>query len=677
VPSPSVKAPDRAPATAIALETLVGRLASTPGRIDAVAVQRALGLRSRYLAERLLVALDFGRRGFASAHELGAAAEAVMVGGVEAKLGFLFRLHDHDGNGRLSREEFERMLHISLAENDLQLSEAVTARMLDAVWNAGDTDGSGTLGFDEFVAMVARRPELQAQLAEHGVALLTPGRRAREAARPRAPARPVPPWSRNTVVLGVFLVIYALANVALFGEALWRYRAQGANVWVQLARGCGACLNFNGALVLVPMLRHTLTWVRRQRWGHLLPVDDGIEIHRLVGEVMFGLALVHSAAHVVNIVSYRDAGAWAELATVTGLVLLWTFVMMWLFSRERVRRSGSFEAFHFTHMLYFLWLGLMLVHGPVFWMWVALPGLGYVLERIVRASASSEPTRLLEARILPSGVTRLDIARPHGFAYRSGDYVFIRIPAISRHEWHPFTLTSAPEDPHRLTVHVRSLGNWTGALHDYFSPGSSPPQGARSRRRRRPLPPDRPLRDLPVFVDGPYGTPSSSMLEQRHVMMIGAGIGVTPFASVLQSIRLRRQAPRGSEVLAKVHFVWLSGDQSAFEWFTELLSELEASDREGLFDIHIYFTGARADMAGDALDLARAMLSDHTQSDVVTGLRARTHFGRPDFDALLAELAATPGLPPPEVFLCGPAVLARSVGKACAQQGLSFRYERF
>jgi NADPH oxidase 5 len=448
----------------------VGRLDGA-GRIDAASLQQALGLRSRYLAERLLVALDFGRRGPELVGAGEAAAEAVMAGGVEAKLGFLFRLHDHDGNGRLSREEFERMLHISLAENDLQLPETVTTRMLDAVWLAGDADHSDALTFDELCAMVAQRPELQQQLSQYGVALLTPGRRAREAARPRPTARSAQPWSRNTVVLAVFLVAYALANVALFGEAVWRYRAQGANGWVQLARGCGACLNFNGALVLVPMLRHTLTWVRRRRWGHLLPIDEGIEIHRLVGEAMFGLALAHSAAHVLNIVIHLDGGAWTKAANVTGVALLWTFILMWLFSRERVRRSGSFEVFHFSHMLYFLWLGLMLVHGPVFWMWVALPGLGYAIERIVRASSSTEPTTLLGATILPSGVTRLDIARPRGFAYRSGDYVFIRIPAIARHEWHPFTLTSAPEDPRRFTVHVRSLGNWTRAVHQRAGAG--------------------------------------------------------------------------------------------------------------------------------------------------------------------------------------------------------------
>jgi predicted ferric reductase/Ca2+-binding EF-hand superfamily protein len=663
-----------APSPSIALETLVGRLASAPGRIDGAAVQKALGLRSLYLAERLVAALDFGRRGFADAREFAAAADAVMAGGVEAKLGFLFRLHDHDGNGRLSREEFERMLHISLAEHELQLSEEVTTRMLDAVWGAGDPNGDGAVSFDEFVAMVARRPELQAQLAQHGVALLTPGQRARTAAAPGARPRREPPWARNTAVLAVFVVVYALVNLGLFGEAVWRYHSQGAHPLVQLARGCGACLNFNGALVLVPMLRHTMGWVRRRRWGYLLPVDDSIDIHRMVGEVMFGLALLHTAAHVLNLVLHARPAAWWSWANVTGLVLLWVFCMMWLFSRERVRRSGSFEFFHRVHQLYFLWLGLMLVHGPVFWMWVLLPGLGYAIERMLRAETRSTPTTLLGAQILPSEVTRLDIARPHGFEYRSGDYVFLRIPAIARHEWHPFTLTSAPEDARRLTVHVRILGNWTGTLYDYCSPpGTAPRPG---RRRRRELPADREIRGLTVQLDGPYGTPSSDLLRCRHAVMIGAGIGVTPFASLLQSLWLRRKAPGACEV-HKLHFVWLSGDQHAFEWFTELLSQLEADDREGLFDIHIYFTGARTDMAGGTLDLARAMLSDHTRSDVVTGLRARTHFGRPDFDALLAELAATPGLPKPEVFLCGPAPLARSVGKVCARHGLSFRHERF
>ena len=39
-----------------------------------------------------------------------------------------------------------------------------------------------------------------------------------------------------------------------------------------------------------------------------------------------------------------------------------------------------------------------------------------------------------------------------------------------------------------------------------------------------------------VFIDGPYGTPSTHIFQAEHAVLIGAGIGVTPFASILQSI---------------------------------------------------------------------------------------------------------------------------------------------
>jgi ferredoxin-NADP reductase len=42
-------------------------------------------------------------------------------------------------------------------------------------------------------------------------------------------------------------------------------------------------------------------------------------------------------------------------------------------------------------------------------------------------------------------VTHLVIARPAKFVYEPGDYVFINIPAVAANEWHPFTISSAPE----------------------------------------------------------------------------------------------------------------------------------------------------------------------------------------------------------------------------------------
>lgn len=44
-------------------------------------------------------------------------------------------------------------------------------------------------------------------------------------------------------------------------------------------------------------------------------------------------------------------------------------------------------------------------------------------------------------------VTHLVIKRPQFFHFKPGDYVYINIPDIAKYEWHPFTISSAPEQP--------------------------------------------------------------------------------------------------------------------------------------------------------------------------------------------------------------------------------------
>lgn len=39
-----------------------------------------------------------------------------------------------------------------------------------------------------------------------------------------------------------------------------------------------------------------------------------------------------------------------------------------------------------------------------------------------------------------------------------------------------------------------------------------------------------------MAVDGPFGTASEDVFQYDVVMLVGAGIGVTPFASILKSV---------------------------------------------------------------------------------------------------------------------------------------------
>jgi predicted ferric reductase len=63
-------------------------------------------------------------------------------------------------------------------------------------------------------------------------------------------------------------------------------------------------------------------------------------------------------------------------------------------------------------------------------------------------------------------------------------------------------------------------------------------------------------------------------------VFVGAGIGVTPFASILKSIWHQHNQSDSSLNIKKIYFYWICRDTNAFEWFAELLESLEVQVRE-------------------------------------------------------------------------------------------------
>ena len=126
-----------------------------------------------------------------------------------------------------------------------------------------------------------------------------------------------------------------------------------------------------------------------------------------------------------------------------------------------------------------------------------------------------------------------------------------------------------------------------------------------------------------------------------------------------------------------MHFIWVNRDQHAFEWFTELLAQLEDADVDSLLDIQIYMTGGRAHLDAAALELAREVFYAKTHRDVVTGLGARTHFGRPDWEALLTQILREHAPERVDVYFCGPAGITRLLQPLCRKLGMGFRHEVF
>lgn len=278
--------------------------------------------------------------------------------------------------------------------------------------------------------------------------------------------------------------------------------------------------------------------------------------------------------------------------------------------------------------------------------------------------------------------------------YKAGQWLFLQVPDVSSTQWHPFTITSCPFDEY-VSVHVRQVGDFTRALGDALGCG---PAQARDLEGLDPMGMyEVALQNgqmMPKLrIDGPYGAPAEDVFENEIAVLIGTGIGVTPWASILKNIWHLRSRPNPPRRLRRVEFIWICKDTSSFEWFQALLSSLESQSAstaasEGSAEflrIHTYLTQRLDDDTA-----ANIYLNSVGQAlDPLTELRSRTNFGRPDFKRLftamrhgLLDQTYMRGLQSAStteigVYFCGPNVAARQIdeaAKASSTKDVRFKF---
>ncbi|XP_029870877.1 NADPH oxidase 5 [Aquila chrysaetos chrysaetos] len=702
-----------------------GSIVGEDKEIDLEEFKTALQVKESFFAERFFTLFDADGSGTISLEELLKALSLLVHGNEMDKLRFLFQVYDVDGSGSIDPDELRVVLGWCLRESAISLPEERLGDLTLALFEAADKDHSGSITFEELREELEGFPEVLENLTISAASWLKPPPPTERSCRPRYLTWAY--WHNHRSKLA-FLGGYAGLNLLLFTLAALRHVGLGR--WLVVARGCGQCLNFNCAFLAVLMLRRCLTWLRATPIAKVLPLDQHVVFHQLVGYVVLTLAAVHTGAHIANfsrlarqdgrhalaeyLLSARPGvGGLGGTASQTGLVLQGLLAAMLAFSSPCVRRSGHFEVFYWTHLSYISVWTLLILHGPHFWKWFAVPGCLFVLEKVVglvwrRAGG----LRIVEVNLLPSKVTHLVIERPQFFHYKPGDYIYLNIPAIATYEWHPFTISSAPEQQETLWLHIRSLGQWTNKLYEYFQQPELPSlelkplsRSLREKRCRRweqvstGLGETHRFCSIKCYIDGPYGTPTRRIFTSEHAVLIGAGIGITPFASILQSImyRYRRRKQRCPSchyswcedlqdeemTLRKVDFIWINRDQKHFEWFVSLLTKLEMEQAEqepgGRFlEMHMYMTSAlsKNDMKAIGLQMALDLLAAKEQRDSITGLRTRTQPGRPDWSKVFGKVAEEKR-GKVQVFFCGSPALAKVIRAHCERFGFRFFKENF
>jgi predicted ferric reductase len=159
-------------------------------------------------------------------------------------------------------------------------------------------------------------------------------------------------------------------------------------------------------------------------------------------------------------------------------------------------------------------------------------------------------------------------------------------PEVSIWQYHPFTLTSAPEEDY-ISIHMRMVGDFTRAVGKALGCNLDKKAGGEKGEKGESSEEIALRQILPrVYIDGPFGSASEDVFKFEVAVLVGAGIGVTPFASILKSIWYRMNYPQGRTRLRKVYFFWICRDFGSFEWFRSLLLAIEAQDIDDHIEIH-------------------------------------------------------------------------------------------
>lgn len=209
-------------------------------------------------------------------------------------------------------------------------------------------------------------------------------------------------------------------------------------------------------------------------------------------------------------------------AVLPGVIALISGMIMWLTSIKPIRRK-FFELFYYTHHLYVVFIVFSALHTNDRYFCTVLSGIFlFLLDRFLRFLQSRRSVQILSARILPCKAVELTLSRHSGLQYISTSVIMLKIPVISRLQWHPFSITSSSSaDKDRISVMIKCQGEWTERLYNFIHASYLSKIKAVS---------------LSAAVEGPYGPDSSYFLRYDSLLLIAGGIGVTPFFSILQEM---------------------------------------------------------------------------------------------------------------------------------------------
>ncbi|KAM4796134.1 NADPH oxidase 4 [Rhinophrynus dorsalis] len=291
------------------------------------------------------------------------------------------------------------------------------------------------------------------------------------------------------------------------------------------------------------------------------------------------------------------------------------------------------------------------------WLWISGPLCLYCLERLYRYIRRSKPVTITSVIKHPCDVIEVRMLKEH-FKARPGQYIALQCPSVSALETHPFTLTMCPtEKKATFAIHIRVVGDWTERFYNLLTSDSNASKEILPICQQRKYP--------KIYIDGPFGSPSEEALNYEISLCVAGGIGVTPFASVLNQLLDSWKHYK----LQRLYFVWICRDIHSFLWFADLLCllhrKLWKENRPDYLNIQLYLSQT---------DRIQKIIGEKYHA-----LNSRLMIGRPRWKILLDEIAKYSRQKTVGVFCCGPKGISKELHKLCNSRnsyGTTFEYNK-
>ena len=289
-------------------------------------------------------------------------------------------------------------------------------------------------------------------------------------------------------------------------------------------------------------------------------------------------------------------------------------------------RHAFYETFLHTHIaLVSLILGGLYIHLATLptqnlikviialWAFERLQRLCSLLYRNLHLRSGLRPSRTTTATItaLPSSSAILVTLRPtRPWTVQPGQHIFLTIPALGLWTSHPFAVAwSSPSpscadpapsllptpdsdynDPEKalpqsisqedatISLLIRPRSGFTANLANH---ATSPISNPINTNPSNPTTPTATSKPLTALIEGPYPTPPLTSLTRLSsygtLLLIAAGVGITPMLPLLRSLLLLHSTPANyTSATRSIHLVWVIPRAADLGWVGGWMQELLA-----------------------------------------------------------------------------------------------------